>query len=139
MWLELHHIVFRSEGGAHDDANLCCLCSLHHKAVHKGRLSVWRSDDGTIEVARHLPPPPVLSPEFETLREMLTRFELRVPQAAEILQASRRETLAVLVWLQDHGEAYRVPGGGWFSFGSSSLCDGGSGDTASPQQPASSA
>jgi len=31
---EAHHVLFRSQGGGDDAANLCCLCSVHHALVH---------------------------------------------------------------------------------------------------------
>jgi hypothetical protein len=36
--VEVHHIVFRSQGGGHDPENLVCLCADCHGAVHARRL-----------------------------------------------------------------------------------------------------
>ena len=36
--LEVHHIVFRSRGGNHDDTNLITLCASHHRAAHQYKL-----------------------------------------------------------------------------------------------------
>ncbi|MDB4952860.1 MAG: endonuclease [Myxococcales bacterium] len=38
--LEVHHIVFRSEGGDNSPRNLLVLCSSHHTALHEGKLKI---------------------------------------------------------------------------------------------------
>lgn len=44
--LQLHHVVYRSQGGTHDEENLATLCSDCHRLVHHGDLTVryleWR-------------------------------------------------------------------------------------------------
>jgi hypothetical protein len=37
-FIEVHHIVPRSQGGSHHASNLVCLCDGHHKALHEGKL-----------------------------------------------------------------------------------------------------
>ena len=37
---DVHHVVFRSEGGTHDPELLLVLCSAHHHAVHNGALRI---------------------------------------------------------------------------------------------------
>jgi 5-methylcytosine-specific restriction endonuclease McrA len=37
-WVDVHHIVRRSDGGAHAPEGLVTLCRAHHDAVHHGRL-----------------------------------------------------------------------------------------------------
>jgi 5-methylcytosine-specific restriction endonuclease McrA len=39
-FLDLHHIVYRSEGGDHSPDNLCLTCFAHHDAEHEGRLVI---------------------------------------------------------------------------------------------------
>jgi hypothetical protein len=39
-FVDLHHIDARADGGAHDEINLIVLCSAHHRAQHRGRLSI---------------------------------------------------------------------------------------------------
>lgn len=34
---ELHHIVYRSQGGAHETANLITLCARHHAVAHSDK------------------------------------------------------------------------------------------------------
>jgi hypothetical protein len=38
--VDLHHIVPRSERGRHEQDNLIVLCGAHHRAVHRGRLTI---------------------------------------------------------------------------------------------------
>ena len=38
--LEVHHIIFRSNGGSNSSDNLITLCSKHHKSLHTGKLSI---------------------------------------------------------------------------------------------------
>jgi hypothetical protein len=40
LWLDLHHIRPRSQGGDHRAANLICLCSGHHRLLHEGALAL---------------------------------------------------------------------------------------------------
>jgi hypothetical protein len=37
-FLDLHHLVARSEGGQHELENLITLCGAHHRAAHRGNL-----------------------------------------------------------------------------------------------------
>jgi HNH endonuclease/RuvA, C-terminal domain len=55
--VDVHHIVPRSEGGSHEPTNLVTLCGAHHRAVHRGELSIetggeacirFRHADGTL-------------------------------------------------------------------------------------------
>jgi len=47
--LQVHHIEFRSHGGADDDANLAVLCATHHlQGVHRGRLRCHALPDGLL-------------------------------------------------------------------------------------------
>jgi 5-methylcytosine-specific restriction endonuclease McrA len=37
--LQVHHVVFRSQGGGDEDVNLAVLCAAHHlQGIHRGRL-----------------------------------------------------------------------------------------------------
>jgi hypothetical protein len=38
--LDLHHIEYQSRGGGHDLRNMTVICSLHHRAIHFGKLVV---------------------------------------------------------------------------------------------------
>ncbi len=37
---QIHHIVPRADGGGHDPSNLTLVCSLHHRALHDGLLTI---------------------------------------------------------------------------------------------------
>jgi hypothetical protein len=52
LWLDVHHIHQRSDGGGHDPRGLVCLCDGHHRAVHAGDLGVERAENGAIVVSR---------------------------------------------------------------------------------------
>lgn len=42
-WVDVHHLKARAEGGQHDPSNLITLCAAHHRALHRGELSVEAS------------------------------------------------------------------------------------------------
>jgi len=47
LFVDVHHLELRSEGGQHDPENMLTLCSAHHRAVHRGELLIGRAEDGT--------------------------------------------------------------------------------------------
>jgi hypothetical protein len=38
--LDVHHVEYQSRGGGHDLRNTLCICDLHHRAVHCGKLVI---------------------------------------------------------------------------------------------------
>jgi hypothetical protein len=47
--LQVHHVVFRSQGGGDDDGNLAVLCATHHlRGLHHGRLRCYALPDGLL-------------------------------------------------------------------------------------------
>lgn len=48
-FVEIHHIVPRSEGGRDELSNVVTLCGAHHRAVHEGALHVHTNDRGGFE------------------------------------------------------------------------------------------
>jgi 5-methylcytosine-specific restriction endonuclease McrA len=44
-YLDVHHVLPRSEGGLNEAANLLTLCGAHHRAVHRGELLIEGSAD----------------------------------------------------------------------------------------------
>jgi hypothetical protein len=40
LFLDVHHLDLRSEGGGHDAARLAVLCGAHHRAAHAGSLCI---------------------------------------------------------------------------------------------------
>jgi hypothetical protein len=47
VFVDVHHIEAKSDGGSHDPENLVTLCSAHHRALHRGELVV----DGRVSEA----------------------------------------------------------------------------------------
>ncbi len=45
IWLDLHHLTPRSQGGTHSEDNLVTLCSGHHRLLHEGHLAIARHGD----------------------------------------------------------------------------------------------
>lgn len=40
VFVDLHHVEPRAEGGSHDPEKLVALCSAHHRALHRGQLLI---------------------------------------------------------------------------------------------------
>jgi hypothetical protein len=40
LYLDLHHIQLRSEGGQHSLQHILSICGIHHRALHRGELSI---------------------------------------------------------------------------------------------------
>jgi HNH endonuclease len=76
-FVDLHHVVPRSEGGSHDARNLVTLCGAHHRGAHEGTLVVsgnaeagfaFLHADGTAYGAR--PAAPVASVRARALQAL---------------------------------------------------------------------
>jgi hypothetical protein len=52
IYVDVHHIQRRADGGLNVLWNLLTLCSAHHRASHKGELLIERGADGSL-VFRH--------------------------------------------------------------------------------------
>jgi HNH endonuclease len=57
VFIDVHHVKFRSRGGDHDPENLIAMCSMHHRATHEALLTIegswssgltFRHADGTV-------------------------------------------------------------------------------------------
>jgi len=46
-FLDIHHIVPRSEGGSNDPGNLIGICSAHHRSAHRGELLIESGPDAS--------------------------------------------------------------------------------------------
>jgi 5-methylcytosine-specific restriction endonuclease McrA len=51
-WLDLHHLELRSEDGPHSLDNIISICGAHHRAAHRGKLILDRTEAGALRV-RH--------------------------------------------------------------------------------------
>src|SRR5215510_8813381 len=58
--LELHHLIHRADGGAHDASNIALVCSACHQSHHDGRLTISGPAE-QIEVRRPGPTDPASS------------------------------------------------------------------------------
>jgi hypothetical protein len=47
-FVDVHHIVPRSEGGLNDPDNLLTICCGHHRATHRGELGIERDPHGNL-------------------------------------------------------------------------------------------
>jgi len=75
-FIDVHHVVFWSEGGRTVMSNLTTLCRAHHRLVHEGgfrlemdaprRVRVWDRDGREVLPAPPLPPPRANAPDFDT-------------------------------------------------------------------------
>ena len=50
LWLDVHHLRARADGGGNEPRNLVVLCSGHHRAIHAGGLALEREPDGQMVV-----------------------------------------------------------------------------------------
>jgi hypothetical protein len=46
-FLDIHHLVPRSEGGSNDPENIITICGAHHRATHRGELVIEPSREGS--------------------------------------------------------------------------------------------
>ncbi|HEX6273476.1 MAG TPA: HNH endonuclease [Polyangiaceae bacterium] len=49
VFLDVHHIEARGDGGGNEPDNLVTLCGAHHRAVHRGVLRIQRDEAGVLE------------------------------------------------------------------------------------------
>jgi hypothetical protein len=54
--LEIHHLLHRVDGGSHDPSNLSLRCSACHMALHRGTLTITRTESGRLETQRREEP-----------------------------------------------------------------------------------
>jgi hypothetical protein len=47
-FVDVHHVRPRSEGGLNEASNLLILCSVHHRAVHRGELLIQGEHEGAL-------------------------------------------------------------------------------------------
>jgi hypothetical protein len=98
VFLDIHHVVPRSEGGNHDLDGLAVLCAAHHRALHRGQLIVegrvstglvFRHADGSLHGST-VRPRAVATHEaaFRALRAL----GFREGEARMALERVRRET-----------------------------------------------
>ena len=126
VFVDVHHIQAKADGGSHDPENLITLCSAHHRALHRGELVVqgrasealaFRHADGSEYGSRSASPyaADARSIAFRALRSLgfreaearraLARVGTHVGRETSA-EAVLRQALAVLT-----GPSYRVASG----------------------------
>ena len=92
-FLDVHHVVARSEGGQHDPNTMATVCGTHHLAIHRGWLCVqgtaatglsFRHADGTPYGGRLRPAEAHLAPQ---VFDALTQLGFKQTRARELIDA----------------------------------------------------
>lgn len=97
--LEVHHIIFRSQGGSDAPDNLITLCSKHHKALHDGKLS--------LDVKKHKP-----LKSATTMNVIRARLLALFPDAIETFGYITKATRYTLGLEKSHeNDAFVITGG----------------------------
>jgi 5-methylcytosine-specific restriction endonuclease McrA len=108
LFLDLHHVALRSEGGEHGVDNLITVCGAHHRAFHRGQLVIeghsagnlqFRHADGTFYGGRIVDPRAATA--YEQAFHALRSLGFREREARGALDAHRAE---------DHTEEPTVEG-----------------------------
>ncbi|HVZ31299.1 MAG TPA: HNH endonuclease [Polyangiaceae bacterium] len=124
-FLDLHHIVPRSEGGSHSADNLVTVCAAHHRALHRGELrstgdaSCFRVLPGVTVDGGGLHPPPASSAEVSAkVASGLCQLGFRAAEVravvAELRQQRELAGAAPQQWLREalrrlHRASRRAP------------------------------
>ena len=48
LWLDIHHLKYRRDGGDHAEGNLLTICCTHHQLVHDGLLGIEQEVGGLV-------------------------------------------------------------------------------------------
>ena len=119
IFLDVHHLRRRVEGGDHDFLNLALVCDGHHRAVHEDRLRLWRDPQGTLQ-AEWLgtsPPPPWTDDAFSALLDVLEWEEMTTQEAASFLRTSPAEARRWLERAERSCDGVRTIGDRWCRHG----------------------
>ena len=96
LYLDVHHIHHRADGGEHTLANLLVACPAHHTAVHEGRLRLWRDEHDRVQ-AEWLPVAPRPEPEeLDVLLTLLQWQEMTTDEVAQFLWMTPARARAML-------------------------------------------
>jgi hypothetical protein len=97
VFLDVHHVVLRAEGGEHSVDNLITICGAHHRALHRGQLVMKRQSSGNL-IFRHADGTPygrIVDPRASTAYEQafhaLRSLGFREREARGALDALRME------------------------------------------------
>jgi hypothetical protein len=96
VWVDLHHLTLREDGGDHDPENMLTTCGAHHARLHAGMLisegnasevRFWHAD-GTEYGTQ---PDPARLAVYQTVHGALVKMGYRESQAKEALSAVRSQ------------------------------------------------
>jgi hypothetical protein len=95
LWVDVHHLRLRSEGGLHHAANLVTLCGSHHDLVHDGFLIIdgqlgaltFRHADGTDYGSRQVDPR--RSRMFAEIHDGLRAMGFKHREATGMIESAR--------------------------------------------------
>jgi hypothetical protein len=95
LWVDVHHLRLRSEGGLHHASNLVTLCGSHHDLVHKGFLIIdgqvgglsFQHADGTKFGSSDVDP--ARSRLFGEIHEGLRSLGFKHREATEMIDSAR--------------------------------------------------
>jgi hypothetical protein len=99
VYLDIHHIVPRSEGGSNDPENTITICGAHHRANHHGELIIELGADGS-PVFRHAEG----SPYGQAVAPRVADAHSKIFSALRQLGFREREVRAVLAELRADDE-----------------------------------
>jgi HNH endonuclease len=105
-FVDVHHIVPRSEGGRNEPTNLVTLCGSHHRAVHRGELGIEAGGEAGIRF-RHADGTLYGQPATPHAVDVQTK----VFSALRHLGFRERDVRAVLAELQSDGHCETTAGG----------------------------
>jgi HNH endonuclease/RuvA, C-terminal domain len=106
MFVDVHHVVPRSEGGRNEPTNLVTLCGSHHRAVHRGKLGIELGGAGAIRF-RHADGTLYGQPATPHAVDVQTK----VFSALRHLGFRERDVRAVLAELQSDGHCETTASG----------------------------
>lgn len=86
--LEVHHIVYRSNGGADDEKNLITLCHTCHKALHNGKLKKFKPEGIVKGTLFH-------ATQMNVIRSQLLKMHPEAIETFGYITKANRETLNI--------------------------------------------
>ena len=117
IYLDVHHIRRRADGGGHDLQNVAVACPAHHGAVHDGRLRLWREANGQLQTEWTQVPVPSADEWFDTLLDVLQWEEMTTEDAAFFLRVSPARAKALLEHAERSCDVVRTVSDRWCRHG----------------------
>ncbi len=111
--IDVHHLVMRADGGSHRACNLILCCSAHHKAVHRGLLTITGTPDklvfthGVTRAEKVAPTCPSTDSLLEVARRALVHTGFRKSEAQKFVEMARAHVGAEATLAELVREAFR--------------------------------